>query len=109
MTVIKTNLIPNGFSAMNLFGILLLKKGKKLTPTLINHEKIHTEQMWDLWFFGFYLLYFIEWVIKSIYYMSLKEGYKNISFEREAYMFDDDSSYLDRRVSFNWMRLIYLK
>lgn len=50
----------------------------------------------------FFWWYGIEWVIRSIQYMNWHEGYRNISFEREAYFFEGDEGYLKRRKHFAW-------
>ena len=65
------------------FGIII-KKGKE-TPRLLNHEKIHWKQQKELGF-KFYWRYLKEW---------RKKGYRNISFEKEAYDNDQNLDYLN--------------
>jgi hypothetical protein len=99
MKVIYNNLIPfKGFCAINLFGVIFARKDCIVGTYTLNHEKIHTAQMRELGYVPFYILYFIEWVIRLA--ISPKTAYRNISFEREAYIHKFDTSYLDRRRRF---------
>lgn len=102
MKIIYNKLIPfKGFIAINLFGALFVKKGTKLTKTLINHEAIHTAQMKELLYIPFYLLYILEWVFNLFKYnFNNKEAYKNISFEKEAYDNQSKLSYLAARKNY---------
>ena len=95
MLTIKNNLIPlRNFAAMNLFGIIFIRKdnwskhNKKKRDIILNHEKIHTKQQIELLFIGFFIVYFFEWIFK---------GYRHISFEKEAYENDRDLEYLRKR------------
>lgn len=88
VVVIENKLIPfKGFKAINLFGVIFVRKGARMTSTDFNHEAIHTAQMKELGYVFFYVLYLIEWL-----YRLCKSGnaYRNISFEREAYENEDD-------------------
>ncbi len=92
VVVIENKLIPfKGFKAINLFGVIFVRKGARMTSTDFNHEAIHTAQMKELGYVFFYVLYVIEWL-----YRLCKSGnaYRNISFEREAYENEDDVYYL---------------
>lgn len=104
MKIIYNSLIPfPGFSAMNLFGIMFARKEYKgrLNEYTINHESIHTEQMKELGFVPFYIIYLIEWFIR----LFMKgNAYRNISFEQEAYEHDRDLSYLENRKRYNWLK-----
>lgn len=101
MKIIYSNIIPfRGFKAINLFGILFVRKGCKMSDTDINHETIHTAQMKEMGYVFFYLWYLIEWIVRLF-----KKGnaYRNISFEREAY---DNQSWLiypSVRIPFAWI------
>lgn len=100
MKVIYNNYIPfKGFAAINLFGLVFAREGSRpLTPQCINHEKIHTAQMKELWYIVFYLLYFFEWLYRLVFHT--KTAYKGISFEVEAYKNQHDYSYLKHRKRF---------
>ena len=104
MKIIKNNFIPfPGFAAINLFGVLFVRKGTRISLLLLNHESIHTAQMKELWYVGFYLLYLLEW----LYRLPGGRAYYNISFEKEAYLHQGDPGYLGKRKKFAWKN--YLK
>lgn len=101
MRVIYNNIIPfKGFKAINICTCLFVRKGCYMSEKDFNHERIHSEQMKELLYIGFYLWYFIEWLIRLF-----KKGnaYRNISFEKEAYNNDADLFYLDKRKPYAWM------
>lgn len=105
MKIIYNNIIPfRGFFVVNLFGILFVRKNVTLSEVLLNHEKIHTAQMKELWYIGFYLLYILMWFKNLLIYKSNHEAYRNIAFEKEAYNNEDDPVYLVFRKKFAWKR-----
>lgn len=81
-------------------GAFWVKKGKEI----INHESIHFQQAIELGVLPFYLIYFLEWLLKLPFYGS--RAYENISFEREAYGNDENLEYLKNRIRYNWFELI---
>lgn len=98
MKIIYNKIIPfKGFKAINLFGILFTKKS--LTEYEINHESIHTEQMKELLYIGFYIIYFFEWIYKYLFtkYRFTHNAYRNVSFEKEAYNNEKDLNYIEQR------------
>jgi len=106
MKVIYSNIIPfPGFTAINICGILFVRKRVILTDRIMNHEKIHTAQIKELWYVAFYLIYVLEWIIKLLFYG--RNSYRNISFEREAYEYDQDTDYLSKRKPFTWIKFIW--
>ena len=72
----------------------------------MNHEKIHIRQQAELLVLFFYIWYVIEYGIRWIQYKHPALAYRNISFEREASMNEDNLDYLrDRKF---WSFLNYL-
>ena len=103
MKIIYNNIIPfKGFLAINLFGVLLVRGTEKdINERVLNHEKIHTAQMKELWYIPFYILYFLEW----LYRLTQKgNAYRNISFEREAYENERNLNYLSSRTKWAMWR-----
>ena len=100
MKIIRNNVIPfKGFAAINLFGVLFVRKDARVTERMLNHESIHTAQMKETLYVFFYVWYFTEWVIR----LFMKgNAYRNISFEREAYANQDDRMYLADREPMAW-------
>tara|TARA_B100000029_G_scaffold470753_1_gene509842 strand:+ start:283 stop:708 length:426 start_codon:yes stop_codon:yes gene_type:complete len=76
---------------------------------VINHEKIHFYQIIETGVIGFYLLFLLELLGKSIYYRSIKRGYLNISFEIEAYKNMKNLDYLKHRKKYNWIKYLTKK
>lgn len=94
---------------VNIFGILFVrrKNAERVTPININHERIHTAQMKELWFVLFYLYYLVEWLYLYLVWRDSKWAYMNVSFEREAYKYQGDLEYLKRRHNFAWVKYSY--
>lgn len=100
MKIIYNDIIPfEGYIAMNLFGVLFVRNEykDKVDEVTINHESIHTEQIKELLYLPFYILYGADYVLKFLKYWNHKKAYRNISFEREAYEHEADLDYLKTR------------
>lgn len=107
MIFISKYLIPKGFIGITLYPFIFLKAKKlKNNSVLINHEKIHLKQQLELFVVFFYVFYLLEWCFKLMKYKDKKEAYKNISFEREAYVNENNLSYLSKRQT--WAFVSYL-
>lgn len=106
MKIIYSRIIPfKGFYAVNLFGIFFIRKEYEnsiIPETTINHETIHTYQMKEMLYVFFYIWYFVEWFIRL--FINGKNAYHNISFEREAYLNEDNLEYLSNRKKFSWLK-----
>ena len=74
---------------------------------VINHEYIHFQQALETGIVGFYGLFLLELLIKSIIHRSISKGYTSISFERESYLYMSDMSYLQKRKRYNWIKNIF--
>lgn len=108
MKVIYNNIIPfKGFAAINLFGIVFARKEyKPVSDWTINHESIHTAQMKELLYIGFYIWYLIEWIYQLIINIKNPEyAYYEIRFEKEAYQNEHNLNYLKTRKYYNWIKL----
>lgn len=117
MKVIYNNILPfKGFVAINIFGVIFVRKkykeylsGSNDFSYIINHELIHTAQMKELLYIGFYIWYFVEWIIQVFINIKdikpLKKAYYQIKFEKEAYIYQYDKDYLKTRKHYNWLKL----
>lgn len=74
---------------------------------LVNHETIHFHQCLETLLIGFYVIYLIEFLVKSLIHRSFRKGYKAISFEIEAYNNEKDYKYIDKRKRFSWVENIF--
>ncbi|AXH74547.1 MAG: protease [crAssphage sp. isolate ctbg_1] len=102
--IIYNSLIPfKGFYAINLFGIVFVRKGlSSISKPTLNHESIHTAQMRDYWYIGFYILYLLEWIKHLFKYkFNNYDAYHAISFEKEAYANQYNYNYLETRPKYN--------
>ena len=104
MKIVRNRILPfRQFTAMNFFGLLLCRHDTVLTPEIINHECIHTRQMVETGFIGFYLWYVVEWLLRIPF---KGNAYYKISFEREAYHNMHNLEYLAHRKPYAWWKMI---
>lgn len=107
MKIVLNNIIPpKGFVAINLFGVLFFRKDAEITDEVLRHEAIHTAQMKELFYVGFYWMYLCFWIINLFRYrFDRMAAYRNICFEREAYAYSAETDYLSFRQKFAWIDL----
>lgn len=113
MIVIYNNIIPfPGYKAINLFGIVFVRKNAKhrFTDVDYNHEHIHLKQLQETLWIGFYLWYMIEYILVRIVGLFKKksqgESYHDISFEEEAHNNDTNLNYIKTRKHYAWFRYV---
>lgn len=111
VTIIVNKIIPFGsYSTINIFGILFTKHKKGiLTNKVVNHELIHTAQMKELGYVGFYLWYVIEYLIIRLFHKKQGNAYRDVSFEEEAYVNDKNITYLKNRKHYSWFKYLKVK
>lgn len=111
ITIISNRLIPFGdYGVINLFGILFTKNKKGLLRNKdVNHELIHTAQMKELGYIGFYLWYGIEYFLIRLFHKKQGDAYHDVSFEEEAYANEKDLSYLENRKHYAWLKYLKIK
>ena len=89
-------------------GPLIIIRKDNYTQELLNHEYIHRlQQIETLFIFG-YLIYAIEYLIKLLWYRNFKLAYKSVSFEREAFLFQNVIGYCGHRKPYSWIKYINL-
>lgn len=105
MKIVYNDFLPfKGYKCINLFGILFVRNGTVMSDEVLNHEAIHTAQMKELWYIGFYLLYVFEFLIKLILIRNWHKAYRDISFEQEAFKNENDMDYLLNRKPYEWKK-----
>tara|TARA_B100001029_G_C15034629_1_gene439286 strand:+ start:1194 stop:1628 length:435 start_codon:yes stop_codon:yes gene_type:complete len=118
--IIRNSRVPNWFSNkdMEMYGITLFpfifvinfdnRQNELIYKKyeILNHEKIHFQQMLETGIIGFYLIFLLEFMYKSIKYKNIVQGYLNISFEIESYKNMKNLQYLDYRKRYNWLKYI---
>ena len=106
MKIVYTKCFPPGkFRCINLFGSLFYKGKPPVRRKTLNHEGTHTEQMKELWYIGFYLLYVLEWLIRL--FTDSGRAYRRISFEQEAYTNQSNDNYNSTRERFAWRHYLW--
>lgn len=68
------------------FIFMTISKHKAIKSRLLHHEWIHILQVRKHGFFRFYFSYIMQSFVNILKYRNLKEAYRNISFEKEAYL-----------------------
>jgi len=132
---IVSRFMTNLFSLGNALAITVcpfvfyLNKNVKANVITRNHESIHIRQQMECAVVGmllgaftgalfhvmwlilpgallFYALYFAEFIFRLIQYGNTHTAYREISFEREAYMNANLTSYIYLRKPFSWIKYI---
>lgn len=107
MKVIYNRLLPfRGFTAINLFGIVFARREcRPLSEVTLRHEAIHTRQMRETGYVGFYLIYIAEWLYQLWRLRDAQLAYYAIRFEREAYAYQDEAAYPVYRKPYTWRHI----
>ena len=97
----------SGFEVGGISLPLLIVAVPNSDKNLINHEKIHIAQQLETLVIGFYIIYLTEYLY---YRISQKldhyNAYMSISFEKEAYEFEEYHEYLNFRKSYKWFNYL---
>ena len=94
-------------SGIALFPFIVVREKQYLQdPYCLNHEKIHIRQQAELLVIFFYLWYVTEYLIRWCMYKNAYLAYRSISFEKEAYLNENDLNYLKRRRFWSFLQYI---
>ena len=108
MIFVCKHIFPAKFIGLAIYPFIFLKDSSlKADLRLINHEKIHLKQQAELLWLLFFIWYGLEFLICIIQYKNTHMAYKNISFEKEAYINEFNLNYLNDRKLFSFLK--YLK
>lgn len=108
MILVFKHFFYKNYVGLSLWPFIFLKHNDlKKDAVLINHEKIHLRQQLELLILPFYILYILEWLLRTILYLNTYRAYQNMSFEREAYHNEKDLNYLDHRRPFSFMNYLF--
>jgi len=108
MKIVYNNIIPfKGYKAVNLFGVLFVRKEAKMSQKDLTHEAIHTAQMRETLYVFFYLWYAVEWLVKVFRYWNFHTAYRHVSFEQEAYLMESVDGYDKNRAYYNWLSFVF--
>lgn len=96
--IVSKYLIPKGYRGLTLFPFVIIRNFlDKENKVLLNHERIHIRQQLELLILPFFVLYFLEYLIRLVQFKDRNKAYRNISFEREAYDNERNLDYLKTR------------
>lgn len=105
--LIRPKLLRKNFNGITLWPFVVLKDDSlKDDAVFLNHERIHLRQQAELLVLFFYVWYGLEFMVRLLQYRNKFMAYKNISFEREAYRYETDFSYLKSRRIFGFLRFM---
>lgn len=88
--------LPKKIQAIAFWPVVFVQKSQ-IRSSLIQHERIHLRQQWEMGLILFYVWYILEWIFRSLQCRSCYKGYRAISFEKEAYTHEKTPHYLSRR------------
>jgi len=86
------------------FVIIVSTQKEKQDKVLINHEKIHLRQQWEMLVLPFFFWYITKYLINRIKGMDDRTAYRNISFEKEAKKNEQNLQYLKQRKYWAWLK-----
>lgn len=99
--------VPKGFSGITVFPFVFVRdKFWAGNNRFVNHEKIHIRQQSELLILLFFIWYFVEFLIRWIQFKNKKQAYRNISFEREAYVNEQNRDYMKNRRFFSFIKYL---
>lgn len=105
MKIIETKYFPfKKIKYLNLFGLLFTKSRDNLTCDIVNHEKIHFEQMKETCFIAYYILWFFFLIGYLLQYWNFNLAYLSVPFELEAISNEGDSYYTQTREQCGWVQ-----
>jgi len=110
--------------------VFYLNKNVRANDITRNHESIHIRQQMECAVVGlvvstilsllfrvtmwmlipgallFYLVYIVDYIVKYFVYKDWNTAYREISFEREAYLNANIESYIGFRKPFSWIKYL---
>jgi len=105
--IVRPKLLRKNFNGLTLWPFVVLRYQElKKDAVFLNHERIHLRQQAELLVVFFYLWYSFEFLLRWIKYGNRFEAYKNISFEREAYHYENDFNYLKYRKAYGFFKFL---
>lgn len=100
-------LIKQNAIAIALWPFIIVKHPVlKYDARIINHERIHLRQQLEMAVIFFYLWYVLEFLYYFIKTKNVDKAYFSISFEREAYYYENDYAYLLQRKFWGFLKFL---
>lgn len=107
IVLVRPQLLRKNFDGITFWPFIIIRH-KHLIENIIfiNHERIHLRQQLELLIVFFYLWYGIEFILRWMSSGNRRWAYRNISFEKEAYLYEHDIGYLGKRRFWNFLKFI---
>ena len=107
MVFVSKYLVAKGYNGLTIFPFVFLKSDRfKTDSVLINHERIHLRQQMEMLVIPFYLVYGFEFLVRLFQCQTWHLAYKNVSFEREAYCYEENMEYLKSRPFWGFLKYL---
>lgn len=107
MILVFKHFFYKNYVGLSVWPFIIVKHDElKEDSVLINHEKIHLKQQFELLVLPFYLVYITEWLLRSLLCQSFYRGYQTISFEQEAYANEHNLNYTEDRKPFSFIKYL---
>ncbi|MEB8330760.1 hypothetical protein OO009_15485 [Flavobacteriaceae bacterium KMM 6897] len=108
MVLVCKYIFHKNYVGLSIWPFIILKNtALREDVVLMNHERIHLKQQLELLVVPFYILYILEWMVRSVLYVNTYKAYKNISFEREAYENEKNLDYNKNRRPFGFIKYLW--
>jgi hypothetical protein len=105
--LVRPKLLRKNFNGITLWPFVVVKHDSlKEDIVFLNHESIHLRQQAELLIVFFYLWYGFEFLFRWIQFKNRHKAYRNISFEREAYHYEDEIGYLKKRSVYGFLKFL---
>lgn len=106
--IIKVNKIlwNSSIKGMTIFPFIFINKNYDFTEQDMNHEMIHIRQQLELLIIPFYILYFLEYIIRLGLSFNNDYAYRTISFEKECYKNEKNLNYLKEKKYYSFIKYI---
>ncbi|MBT0607516.1 hypothetical protein [Aequorivita echinoideorum] len=107
MILVNRFLLRKKFIGITLWPFIIVRHRSLCEDkTFLNHERIHLRQQAEMLVLFFYIWYGLEFLYRCFQYGNRYLGYRNISFEREAYQSEKDLNYLGKRPFFGFLKYL---
>ena len=73
-------------------------------PDVSSYKAIKRRQRKELWFFGYYIVFVLDWLYQLCYTLDTEEAIKRVRLEKEARQKAGTQEYLRIRKRFAWLK-----
>ena len=105
LTIHTRRFPPRRYYAITLFPVIFYN-GEPLTDGDLWHETVHLWQQAALLVLPFYLLYLLFWLAGLVRYRDPFRAYREIPFERSAYLLEGQPPKKPAAQAFHWIKCL---